>query len=133
MHVLSTADVPDQRRRTNIPTLRVLLPIICERLTGKHLPPELVEYIVSADLGGITREMAEKHRLEFMEDRRVKVTKEDEVRVVCFPLPLQGYNGFVDFRGGLHPLRALACGDGRGGRERGLIAKGPCIYKHSEP
>lgn len=79
MHVLSTADVPDQRRRTNIPTLRVLLPIICERLTGKHLPPELVEFIVSADLGGITREMAEKHRLEFMEDRRVKVTKEDEI------------------------------------------------------
>ncbi|KAF9496453.1 hypothetical protein BDN71DRAFT_1446160 [Pleurotus eryngii] len=83
MHVLSTTDVPDQRRQTNIPTLRVLLPIICERLTGKHLPPELVEFIVSADLGGITREMAEKHRLEFMEDRRVKVAKEDEVRMVC--------------------------------------------------
>ncbi|KAF4583602.1 hypothetical protein EYR38_002357 [Pleurotus pulmonarius] len=79
MHVLSTADVPDQRRRTNIPTLRVLLPIVCKLLTGKHLPPELVEFIVSADLGGTTREMAEKHRLEFMEDRRVKASNEDEI------------------------------------------------------
>ena len=45
MHVLTTADIPPQNCGTNIPTLRILLPRICEERTGKTLPPELVEII----------------------------------------------------------------------------------------
>ncbi|KAJ8515478.1 hypothetical protein ONZ45_g7083 [Pleurotus djamor] len=78
MHVLTTADVPPQNCGTNIPTLRILLPRICELRTGKTLPPELVEIILSQDLG-LTREMAEMHRRGFMEDRRIKVTKEHDI------------------------------------------------------
>ncbi|KAF4564880.1 hypothetical protein EYR36_002823 [Pleurotus pulmonarius] len=52
MRVLSTADVPDQRCRTNAATLRSLLPVICQRLIRKSLPRELAMLVVnSIDLG----------------------------------------------------------------------------------
>jgi hypothetical protein len=79
--VLSTSEVPFQEQACNIPTLHFLLPIACQRLTGKHLPPELVADILKTDLG-MTRGMAEQHRRALMADRTGKRSHShlDEVR-----------------------------------------------------
>ncbi|KAL4258731.1 hypothetical protein AB1N83_009773 [Pleurotus pulmonarius] len=79
MRVLSTADVPDQRYRTNAATLRGLLPVICQRLIRKSLPRELAMLVVNSIDLGVSRERAERHRLEFMDDRRAKVKREDKI------------------------------------------------------
>src|SRR5262245_2029057 len=80
--VLTTLEVPSQEQACNIPTLHFLLPIVCQRLIGKHLPPELVANILETDLG-MTREMAEQHRRALMADRTGKRSRHsqlDEVR-----------------------------------------------------
>ncbi|KAJ7872308.1 hypothetical protein B0H14DRAFT_3438991 [Mycena olivaceomarginata] len=69
--VLTTADVPLQMRGTNFRTLRVLLPFVCEQLTGQRLPPELVEWILDVGYWGFSREEAERHRRCLMKDRVV--------------------------------------------------------------
>ncbi|KAJ6594273.1 hypothetical protein B0H19DRAFT_1246959 [Mycena capillaripes] len=69
--VLTTADVPSQVRMTNIRTLRFLLPFICQRITGKNLPAELVQLILDRENWGFSREEAERHRQSLMKDRVV--------------------------------------------------------------
>ncbi|KAJ8503099.1 hypothetical protein ONZ45_g11152 [Pleurotus djamor] len=85
VHVLTTVDVPLQDRESILPTLRDLLPRICEARTGKQLPTELVEMIISHGIG-LTREMAEHHRRAFMEDRKIKSSKESGVLEFEFSL-----------------------------------------------
>ncbi|KAL0961447.1 hypothetical protein HGRIS_006392 [Hohenbuehelia grisea] len=77
--VLTTSDIPPQQRATNLPTLHVLLPWVCQQITGKRLPPNLVDLISSSGALGLTREMAEYHRHAFMEDRKIKVSDENEM------------------------------------------------------
>ncbi len=96
MRVLSTADVPDQRCRTNAATLRSLLPVICQRLIRKSLPRELAMLVVNSIDLGVSRERAERHRLEFMDDRRAKVKREDKVLRSPLCLTLQSFNNVVD-------------------------------------
>ncbi|KAJ6577438.1 hypothetical protein B0H19DRAFT_1119924 [Mycena capillaripes] len=67
--VLTSSDVPLQARMTNFRTLRFLLPLICLRLTGQNLPPELVQHIFQAASWGFSREEAERHRHNLMKDR----------------------------------------------------------------
>jgi hypothetical protein len=69
--VLTTADVPLQMRGTNFRTLRVLLPFVCEQLTGQRLPSELVQWILDVGYWGFSREEAERHRRCLMKDRVV--------------------------------------------------------------
>jgi hypothetical protein len=69
LSVLTTADVPFQQRACNIPTLYFLLPIACQRLIGRNLPPELVTLIIRFASLGMSREMAEQHRRSLMADR----------------------------------------------------------------
>ncbi|KAJ6560157.1 hypothetical protein B0H19DRAFT_109647 [Mycena capillaripes] len=69
--VLTTADVSLQMRGTNFRTLRVLLPFICEQLTGRRLPAELVQCVLDAGNWGFSREEAERHRRRLMKDRVV--------------------------------------------------------------
>ncbi|KAJ7665929.1 hypothetical protein DFH06DRAFT_262963 [Mycena polygramma] len=75
--VLTAADVPLQMRGTNLRTPRVLLPIVCERLTGQRLPPELVQHILEVGYWGFSREEAERHRRLLMRDRVVRETYRD--------------------------------------------------------
>ena len=81
--VLTTSDVPFQEQASNIPTLHFLLPIVCQRLIGKHLPPELVTHILDTELG-MTRETVEQHRRALMADRTGKRSgsRLDEVRQI---------------------------------------------------
>ncbi|KAL0950697.1 hypothetical protein HGRIS_007474 [Hohenbuehelia grisea] len=73
MEELTTYEVPIQERGCNAPTLRFLLPIVTSRLIGKRLPPELVASIVSyTHEQTMSREDAEGHRANLMEDRRLK-------------------------------------------------------------
>jgi hypothetical protein len=66
--VLTTSDVPWQRRE---PILYNLLPLVCQSLTGKYLPAELVAYIIDLGTLGLSREMAEVHRRLLMKDRKI--------------------------------------------------------------
>ncbi|KAJ3710148.1 hypothetical protein C8R42DRAFT_691526 [Lentinula raphanica] len=76
MNVLTTSEVPNQRRKTNEPTIRALLPSISMARTGKELPPELVEIIRQyAFAGTFSREEAEQYRLELMSDRKIKTQR----------------------------------------------------------
>ncbi|KAJ3755634.1 hypothetical protein EV360DRAFT_85726 [Lentinula raphanica] len=76
MNVLTTSEVPNQMRKTNEPTIRALLPSISMALTGKELPPELVEIIRQyAFAGTFSREEAEQYRLELMSDRKIKTQR----------------------------------------------------------
>ncbi|KAL0961441.1 hypothetical protein HGRIS_006386 [Hohenbuehelia grisea] len=77
--VLTTSDIPPQYCGTNVPTLHAILPRICQQITGKVLPPELVDLIINSRDLGLTREMAERHRRAFMEDRKIKVSEENEM------------------------------------------------------
>lgn len=83
-YVLSTADIPSQAVAANVPTLRILLPLVFEKKIGTSLPPELVEYILALSNLGISREQAEKTRRRLMEDRKVKSQKENEVGLDLF-------------------------------------------------
>jgi len=74
LSVLTTADVPFQKRGDS--TLHVLLPKACFRLTGKNLPAELVNHIIVSDNLGLSRELAEHHRRQLMQERKVN----DDVR-----------------------------------------------------
>lgn len=67
--VLTTSDIPSQARACNFPTLHFLLPVVCQRLTGRHLPRELVDLILASGNFGITREEAEGRRRGVMEER----------------------------------------------------------------
>ncbi|KAJ3710145.1 hypothetical protein C8R42DRAFT_381127 [Lentinula raphanica] len=74
MNVLTTSEVPNQMRKANEPTIRALLPTISVKLTGKEMPPELVDIIWKhAFAETFSREEAEKHRLELMKDRKIKL------------------------------------------------------------
>ncbi|KAL0950704.1 hypothetical protein HGRIS_007481 [Hohenbuehelia grisea] len=74
MKGLTTSEVPLQERGCNATTLYFLLPAVTSRLIGKRLPPELVASIVSYVHGGtMSREDAERHRANLMEDRRLKL------------------------------------------------------------
>ncbi|KAF7334430.1 Heat shock 70 kDa protein 12B [Mycena venus] len=75
--VVTAADVPLQIRGTNFRTLRVLLPFVCQQLTGKRLPPELVQYVLDVGYWGFSREEAERHRRLLMQDRVVRDTRRD--------------------------------------------------------
>ncbi|KAL0960958.1 hypothetical protein HGRIS_005958 [Hohenbuehelia grisea] len=73
MKGLSSAEVPIQERGCNEATLRFLLPAITSRLIGKRIPPELVSSIIAyAHDRTMSREDAERHRANLMEDRRLK-------------------------------------------------------------
>ncbi|KAJ7577457.1 hypothetical protein C8J56DRAFT_1031469 [Mycena floridula] len=67
--VFTTSEIASQKRATNIPTLHFLLPIACQRLTGKNLPRELAEIIVGFGDLGFSRAEAEQYRREVMADR----------------------------------------------------------------
>ncbi|KAJ6588743.1 hypothetical protein B0H19DRAFT_1057870 [Mycena capillaripes] len=69
--VLTSCDIPSQARMANFRTLRFVLPFICLRLTGKNLPPELVQHILQSTDWGFSREEAERHRRRLMKDRVV--------------------------------------------------------------
>jgi hypothetical protein len=72
MTVLTTSEIPIQMRKCNHPTMLVLLPWISEKLIGQALPLELAEVIWQyASEGTMTREDAERYRLELMNDRKV--------------------------------------------------------------
>ncbi|KAF9066716.1 hypothetical protein BDP27DRAFT_1423620 [Rhodocollybia butyracea] len=72
MNVLTTSEVPMQMRRCNEPTMFSLISMISARLTGRALPPELLDIIWSyTSEGTLTREEAEMHRLRLMNDRKV--------------------------------------------------------------
>ncbi|KAJ3823219.1 hypothetical protein F5880DRAFT_561241 [Lentinula raphanica] len=74
MNVLTTSEVPNQMRKANESTIRALLPTISVKLTGKEMPPELVDIIWKhAFAETFSREEAEKHRLELMKDRKIKL------------------------------------------------------------
>ena len=80
--VLTTADVPYQARGCNFPTLHLVLPDVCERLIGKRLPAEIVDWIIDADDDGrfperggslgMSWKAAEETRRAAMSDRRAK-------------------------------------------------------------
>ncbi|KAF9060538.1 hypothetical protein BDP27DRAFT_1370453 [Rhodocollybia butyracea] len=72
MNVLTTSEVPMQMRRCNEPTMFALISAISADLTGRALPPELLNIIWGyASEGTLSREEAEMHRLRLMKDRRV--------------------------------------------------------------
>jgi hypothetical protein len=90
LSVLTTADVPFQQRGCNIPTLYFLLPIACQRLIGRNLPPELVTLIISFASLGMSREIAEQHRRALMDDRMPRGGKStwDEVSLAAVVSPI---------------------------------------------
>ncbi|KAF9066708.1 hypothetical protein BDP27DRAFT_993340 [Rhodocollybia butyracea] len=71
--LLTTTEVPMQMRSCNEPTMFALISAISFRSTGgTALPPELLAIIWEyAYEGTLTREEAEMHRLNFMNDRKV--------------------------------------------------------------
>jgi hypothetical protein len=73
LSVLTTADMPFQKRDDF--TLHTLLPKACLSLTGKNLPVELVTHIMESRHLGLSREMAEHHRRQLMQERRVIVLR----------------------------------------------------------
>jgi hypothetical protein len=95
-HVLTTADVPYQARGCNFATLHSVLPMVCQRLTNKPLPAELVELIINAGHDpidmvefadrngalGMSWKAAEERRRAVMADRRARASKDDEVFVL---------------------------------------------------
>ncbi|KAJ4468827.1 hypothetical protein J3R30DRAFT_3739498 [Lentinula aciculospora] len=77
MNVLTTSEVPMQTQKTNEPTMRALITMVSERLTGQILPPELVQIICEYVFEGtFTREEAEKYRLKLMNDRKVRMKRD---------------------------------------------------------
>ncbi|KAF7364731.1 Heat shock 70 kDa protein 12B [Mycena venus] len=81
--VITAADVPLQIRGTNFRTLRVLLPFVCQRLTGQRLPPELVQNVLDVGYWGFSREEAERHRRLLMQDRVVRDTRREHEYSLC--------------------------------------------------
>lgn len=71
MNVLTTSEVVNQQNWCNEPTLQVILPNICEQITGKPLPAELVQIIWrEIEEGRVTRKLAEEYRRRVMKDRK---------------------------------------------------------------
>ena len=86
MSVLTTSDIPCQKRSINRATLHYLLPFIAKRLgkqldgkqSGKEFPPELVDLVwefYDAEEKKLSRAEAEQHRRHLMEDRKMNTTK----------------------------------------------------------
>ncbi|THV00184.1 hypothetical protein K435DRAFT_776725 [Dendrothele bispora CBS 962.96] len=87
INVLTTSDVPNQKRSINRATLHILLPFIASEVGkrldrrdgakgthGKEFPPELVDLVwdyYDAVEKKLTRAEAEEHRRKLMEDRKM--------------------------------------------------------------
>jgi hypothetical protein len=96
LSVLTTMDVPWQRRCSD-PTLQFILCDACRKLTGSNLPVELVAHIASLMDVGLSREKAEDHRRQLMNERKVAPKDPEEVSVKLLSVTSKLLIVFEDF------------------------------------
>ncbi|KAG6542148.1 hypothetical protein Mapa_016450 [Marchantia paleacea] len=76
--IVSTKHVPEQQWERIMPKQLELMSLVANRLTGKRIPPAIINEIVSRAKRGMTMEEARRHRLELMKERKYKVDHDNQ-------------------------------------------------------